>query len=115
MRERDMSRVKVAALKHAYLAACVALRQIPEGTRADEIRQLLVATRDIDRDAKLPSSQIIEDTVISLAHTPPRGPSLALMARERDGAPELWISLAGVVGVQWPLPDYEREALAALP
>ena len=30
-RQREMSRVKVAALKHAYLAACLALGQIPEG------------------------------------------------------------------------------------
>jgi HNH endonuclease len=114
-RQREMSRVKVAVLKHVYLAACLALRQIPEGTRADKIRQVLVATRDLDRDAKLPSSQIIEDTVIWLTHTAPSGPSLALMARESDGAPDLWIVLAGVVGVQWPLPEHARAALAALP
>jgi hypothetical protein len=114
-RQREMSRVKVAVLKHAYLAACLALRHIPEGTYADEIRQVLVATRDLDRDAKLPTSQIVEDTVIWQTHTAPSGPSLALMARERDGAPELWISLAGVVGVRWPLPGHERAALAALP
>ena len=102
-------------LKHAYLAARLALGQIPEGAHADEIRQLLVATRDLDRDAELPSSQIVEGTVIWRTHAAPSGTSLALMAREGDGAPELWISLAGVVGVRWPLPGHERAALAALP
>jgi hypothetical protein len=37
------------------------------------------------------------------------------MAGERDGATELWISLAGVVGIRWPLPGHERAVLAALP
>jgi hypothetical protein len=46
--QREMSRVKVAVLKHAYLAACLALRQNPEGMHADEIRQVLVATRDLN-------------------------------------------------------------------
>ena len=114
-RRPEKSRAKVAALKHAYLAACLALGQIPEGPHADKIRDLLVATRDLDRDAELPSSQIVEDTAIWRTHTAPSGPSLALMAPEGDGAAELWISLAGVVGVRWPLPGHEHAALAALP
>jgi len=107
--EREMSRVNVAVLKHAYLAACLALGEIPEGLHADRIRRLLVDARDLDRDAELPSSQIVED-MIWRTHTAPRGPSLALMIRDGD-APELWISLAGVVGVRWPLPELEPAVL----
>jgi hypothetical protein len=113
-RQRDMSRVKVAALKHAYLAACIALGRIPAGVQADNIRQLLMCARDVDRDAELPSNQILDDMEIWRTHAKPSGPSLALMAHERDGATELWISLAGVAGIRWPLPSFERGVLAAL-
>lgn len=38
--------VGAALLKSAYLATCVALRAIPDGRTADEIRRILVETRD---------------------------------------------------------------------
>src|SRR5262249_10565253 len=53
-RQRDLSRVKVAALKHAYLAACIALGRIPASAQANNIRRLLMCARDLDRDAELP-------------------------------------------------------------
>ena len=114
IRERDMSRVKAAALKHSYLAACIAMGEVPTGPRADEIRRVLLAARDFDRDAELPNGDALNGIEVWRTHTGPAGPGLALMGRTgNDGSPELWISLAGAVAVRWPLPDSEALVLAA--
>lgn len=60
------------------------------------------------------TARSLRDTVIARTHTAPSEPSVAVMAREGDGAPQFWISPADVV-VRWPPPGHERAALAALP
>jgi hypothetical protein len=107
-REPDPARWRLAALKHAYLAACCCLGAVPESATADVIRVLLIGARDAASGSHLQLSQMAAGLGIGRTHGAPRGPSLALMAvptRESEGSAEAWISLAGAVLVRWPLPD----------
>lgn len=104
----DPARWRLAALKHAYLAACCHLGAIPDTVSAEQIRALLVAAREAPprSPAELPS--IAAGLGIGRTDGPPQGPPLALMAAPGRGpgaGVEPWISLAGTVLVGWPLPD----------
>ena len=48
-REPEPSRYRTAALKHAYLAACLHLQTIPSGEEAEAVRAALLQARDADR------------------------------------------------------------------
>lgn len=100
----------IAALKHAYLAACLHLRQVPVGVEADEVRRDLLAARDAESPEAMPVSEHAARLSLMRSYVPPSGPSLALGVL--DGQPEAaakaggwWVSLAGVLFVSWPLLD----------
>lgn len=104
----DPNRVRLGALKSAYLAACLNLREIPMTATADVIRRDLVAARDAPSGRAIPTSAVAGQLSLMRSFAAPRGPSLALMsapATDPDMPPEVWISLAGTVFVRWPLPD----------
>ena len=97
---------KLAALKHAYLAACLDLRDIPRTPSADVIRRDLLAARDAPSRRETPASEYALSMPLMRTLEQPRGPSLALGYVQRpDGLAEWWISLAGTIAVPWPLPD----------
>jgi hypothetical protein len=97
---------KLAALKHAYLAACLDLRAIPQTLCADVIRRELLAARDAPSRREIPPSEYALSMPLMRTHEQPRGPSVALGYVERpDGLAEWWIALAGTIAVPWPLPD----------
>lgn len=97
---------KLAALKHAYLAACLDLRAIPQTLRADLIRGDLVAARDAPSRREIPASEYALSMPLMRTHEQPRGPLVALGYVQRpDGLAEWWLSLAGTLAVPWPLPD----------
>ena len=111
-REPDPARWRLAALKHSYLAACLAaccyLGAVPESRTAVMIRDLLVGARDAPARSSIELSRIAADLGIGRIDGAPLGPPLALMtvpARDSEGLAEAWISLAGTVLVRWPLPD----------
>jgi hypothetical protein len=107
-REPDPARWRLAALKHAYLAACCHLGAVPESRTADMIRDVLIGARDAPARSSIELSQIAADLRIGRTDGPPQGPSLALMTVAAGGSEEraeAWISLAGTVLVRWPLPD----------
>ena len=105
----DLAACRIAALKHAYLAGCLQLGEIPETASADRIRRDLILARDTPREAALPVS--VEAVGLRLGRTfeAPQGPSVALHAdsdSDPDGeAPRFLISLAGTVLVSWPFDD----------
>jgi hypothetical protein len=100
------NRYKLAALKHAYLAACLDLRAIPETPSADLIRHDLRAARDATSRAGVPVSECALSMPLMPTHEQPSGPSIALgIVRRPDGLAEIWIILAGSIAVPWPLPD----------
>ncbi len=102
----DPNRYKLAALKHAYLAACLDLQAIPETPSADLIRHDLRAARDATSRAAVPVSEYALSMPLMHTHEQPGGPSIVLgIVRRPDGLAEIWIVLAGTIAVPWPLPD----------
>ena len=106
-------RYLLGLLKHAYLGACLLLRDVPRGPIADAIRQDLLAARDApDRNA-LPPSAMARDVLIGRAYDPQPVPPLALVGIAKPGGVHLLgIVLARTVVVAWPLGD--DDTLAAL-
>lgn len=103
----DRNRYQLAALKHAYLAACCNLRRIPKGALADAIRADLMSARNAPENPDIPHSAIAAGLGLMRSFAEPSGPILALAAvasRTSPGMSEVWISLAGTVLVQWSLP-----------
>jgi hypothetical protein len=114
----DMTRVRLAALKHAYLAACLALGKIPAGPTADLMRGVLTFVRDFDGREKLPANVVKYAEQVELARTylPPSTTPVVVMVRDPvpdSGLVEAWICLAGVLMVRWPLPEYALAVVAA--
>lgn len=105
----DPRRYRLALLKHAYLAACLYLRQAPGAGDAQTIRDDLLTVRDLPRKASPPESEIASRLDIYRSGVGRQGPPLALVAqadpRARDAEPQVLISLAGVVFVSWPFND----------
>jgi hypothetical protein len=95
----------LGALKHAYLAACCYLGEIPNGSAADQIRADLVAARDARKPVEIPRSAIAESLDLYLGNGTPTGPPLGIAWADTADGVEVVISLAGVAGVSWPLPD----------
>jgi hypothetical protein len=102
----DPGRYELAALKHAYLAACLTLRATPETPTADVIRHDLQAARDAPSRAEVPTSEYALAMPLMRTHEQPAEPSVALSIVERPDRPaEYWVLLAGSIAVPWPLPD----------
>ena len=108
-REPEPSRYRTAALKHAYLAACLHLQTIPSGEEAEAVRAALLQARDADRRRALSMSEAAERIRILRSSAGPQGPPLALVTTAAEGVTpsidEVFISLAGVLFVSWPLLD----------
>jgi hypothetical protein len=102
----DSAVLHLAALKHAYLAACLHLRHIPDGRLADQIRADLIAGRDAPDLRSIPTSQIAESLTLWRGYDGARGYSLALLqVVDSEDAGSFAISLAGSIAVSWPLFD----------
>ena len=93
-----------AALKHAYLAACVCLRQIPMTPLADQVRAELLAVRDATR-GKEPLGEIAAGLRLSRSYAPATDPAVSLVALQTDSGEvvDVGLSLAGTLFVSWPL------------
>jgi len=106
--EPDPRRCRLALLKHAYLAACLYLRAVPDTPDARAIRADLVAARNATEAAKLPDSELAKRLRVHRSHVGKQGPPLALVGKydwDIDTEPEVFISLAGVLFVSWPFSD----------
>ena len=105
----DPRRYRLAALKHAYLAACLDRREIPDTDTARTIRHDLVAFRDAPRDGPVPDSDYARAMPLMRSYAQPGGPPITLCLADTgrdDGQQEVWILLAGTVAVPWPMPDF---------
>lgn len=100
----DPNRYKLAALKYAYLAACLDRREIPHTPFAQTIRADLVAARDAPSGRDVPPSDYAAGIPLMRFYQQPSGPSLALALA--DGSQQIWILLTGTIGVPWPTPDF---------
>lgn len=101
-RDYDARKWKAAALKQAYLAACVCLKEIPGSEIAKAIRKDLVAIRDWRKGTPFPESQIANELPVSRSHEPAKDdlPVFAL-AQTEDGAPAFVLARGGLL-VPWP-------------
>lgn len=101
--------VRFAAMKHAYLAACLWMGGIPGGDAADQIRGALINVRDQRhmRSLVLPECPPVDGLLVgrvSQNRTP--GGRLTLMRSAEE--PHQWLlSLAGSIIVSWPLRDHD--------
>lgn len=102
--EPDPARYEVALLKHAYLAACLHLREVPTGPAADAVRAELVRVRDAPDRYKLPPSPIAGRLRYGRSYEPTGSGLLLAWATWSDGTGELALLLAGIL-VTWPIED----------
>ena len=101
------NRYKLAALKHAYLAACLDRREVPATPTADVIRAELLAARDATSNRSVPVGDYAASFPVIRTYRQPHGPSIALGIFRREGLlPVYGISLAGSVLVPWPMHDF---------
>jgi hypothetical protein len=96
---------RVAALKHAYLAACLALGEIPNTDRAAVLRGVLVMTRDARRGELPPENNLAKTIRITQSNQPAHGPTILLVALvdADDEIVDYGLSFAGTLFVSWPL------------
>jgi HNH endonuclease len=105
----NLPRVRLAALKSAYLAACILDGCIPDGDAADGMRDALVKVRNSPRSTALPACAAADTLEIARTFMAPDGEPVALAyGSGTKGEPTLWISFAGVFATSWPLPDHPQ-------
>lgn len=105
----DPARYRLAALKHAYLAACLNRQAVPDTASAEQIRNDLVAARDAPRDGAFPRSPYADALPMWRSYRQPASPVLAVGladAGRDDERREVMILLAGSVALAWPMPDF---------
>jgi hypothetical protein len=105
---------RIAALKHAYLAACLHLGFVPGTPSAHRIRSDLLRAREALSRADVPSSDPAARLEMHRSYAAPQGPPLGLVQNvneEGEAYGDVMISLAGVVLVSWPFDDVDPLAV----
>lgn len=104
-RNPDPAVWRLAALKHAYLGACLALGGVPTGLHAEQVRADLVAARDCVRGEPFPGSRMANGLRVARSFGPAHGPSVELVALLNEtGEPQDYgLAFAGTLFVSWPL------------
>jgi hypothetical protein len=96
----------IAALKQAYLAACLQLRAIPETGSAEAIRRDLIAARDAPNRGSVSASAIADAMTVARSFERPDVPPMTMCTFKGESIPEApGILLAGALLVSWPFPD----------
>lgn len=102
----DMNRVTLAILKSAFLASCLFLDELPETELSAAIREELLEVRDRSRKEPLTLGPMAVATAFGRlegADPKPGEVALVLFTPPDRKSPELYISLARVILVRWPL------------
>lgn len=104
----DSNRYRLAALKSAYLGACVLLRAIPMTPEADAVRAELMAARDLPRRSRPAIGEQPGRIRIGRSRgVASPGEILLVRTKPTDGSePEYAISLADALLVTWPVGGY---------
>ncbi len=103
--EADTARMHIAAVKSAYLAACVAMRAVPRTPRADVLRAELLALRDLPRSHRLQLSPLMESIRVARSAAEPAPGDIMLMTGPGadNSTTRFVISFSRVFAVDWPL------------
>lgn len=101
-------RYRLAALKSAYLAACLLLRTIPDTPEANAVRAELTGVRDLRRRQRIEGGPMATRLRLGRSQGPAVPGEVALVqTRPSDGSkPEIAISLARTLLVSWPVGGY---------
>lgn len=101
-------RYRLAALKSAYLAACLLLRTIPDTPESVAVRAELMAVRDLRRRQRIEGGPTAAKLRLGRSQGPAVPGEVALVqTRPSDGSePEIAISLARTLLVSWPIGGY---------
>ncbi|MFD4613393.1 HNH endonuclease [Streptomyces sp. NPDC058440] len=104
----DIRRYRLAALKSAYLGACLLTKSIPETPEAIAIRAELMEVRDLPRRTRPKASALCDRLSITKSQGPAVLGEIALVkTNPPDGAaPEFAISLSRTLMVSWPIGGY---------
>ncbi len=102
--EADPLRYQVAMLKHAYLAACLHLREIPQSPVADAIRLELIALRDAPDQDNPPASPLSQTLAMGRTSAPQTHKLQLGVSTPLAGPPNLVI-LLGNTWAGWPITD----------
>lgn len=102
--EPDPARYEVALLKHAYLAACLHLREVPTGPAADAVRAELVTISESPDRFKLPPSPIAGGLRYARSYEQVGSELSLAWATWSDGTGQLALVLSGLL-VSWPIDD----------
>lgn len=102
--EARPARIEVALLKHAYLAACLHLGEVPQGSVADAVRAELIAVRDATDRNVLPATPLAGSLDYGRSYEP-AGSSLHLALVASQGRAPVLAILLGSVWASWPLGD----------
>jgi hypothetical protein len=104
----DQNRYRLAALKNAYLAACLMVRSIPETPEAKAVRAELTAARDLPRKQRPKISELCAGLKIRKSQGPavPGEITLVQIRPAHGRAPEIAVCLARTLLVTWPVGGY---------
>jgi hypothetical protein len=106
--EPDHPRYRLAALKNAYLGACLLLRSMPQTPESVAIRAELVAARELGRKQPVKVSSLCARQQIWKSHGPAVPGEIALTRTQPSDAatPIIAVSLARTLMVSWPVGGY---------
>lgn len=97
--------MRIALLKHVYLAACTLTRNLDLGVLGRQARSELVAARDAPRGQAVSPGPLASALRYTLRDPDKDFPAVALTAfydEESMSTPEFVIVLAGRIAVRWP-------------
>ena len=100
----DMPLLLTAALKHAYLAACLHQREVPTSDDVTRVRAVLLAARDRDRDALIAALPKVTFLAAPGWIEAADAPSVLLLEAPED-EPHWQFAFAGRFILPWPFPD----------
>jgi HNH endonuclease len=104
MVEPDTSAIHIGAIKSAYLAACVLMKEIPRTDRAAAIRAELLSARDSQRGTRLGLSPLFQSIRVARAAGAPQPGAVELVAMRGEAERlDFAISFSRVFAVDWPL------------
>lgn len=103
----DPQRCLLAALKSAYLGACLIARQIPHTPEAQAVREVLRAARDTPKNERVSLDGLPFTMWMARSEGPIIPGQIDLVQVHQPGeAPEYAVSLGGALLVSWPIGGY---------
>ena len=99
----DLRRIRIAALKNAYLAACLITGEILTTPEGEQVRAELMAVRDLRRQDGFTLGPAARAIRLGKPHGPAIAGQLVLVHAQPsdESKPHFAVSLAGTILVSW--------------